>query len=181
MKLPSLCAFPSHIKLPYLGIFVSALVSVPFYVVALFPHHQTHKNHSNILGVTYLINTEPTLSVGLAGVSLLDFWKLLWLAEWKTESSKELPFLSILIELTAELSSVLERSLKCTAFHCCRKCCLGVTPAQTRFKNQLMSNIVLWHHKGVFFFTCSTSEVYLNKIIIKCRWTASLKFHYKKQ
>lgn len=129
----------------------------------------------------YLINTDPTLSVGLAGGSLLDFRKLCWLSKWKTESSKELPFFSILMELTADLGKFNWRAIFEThnLSHCCRKCCVGVTPTQTRFKSQLMSNAVLWHHKGVFFFVCSTSEVYLKAKNIKSRWTVSLKFHYK--
>lgn len=45
MVLPLLCAFPSHIKLPYLGIFISALIPVPSSFAALFPHHQAHAKH----------------------------------------------------------------------------------------------------------------------------------------
>lgn len=100
VKLSSLHALPSHIKPPLQGIFTAVFVPVPSPVAALSPPASNTSRTLKYIRV-YLINTDPKLSVGLTEVSLLDFWKLFWLSEWKTESSEELPFLIILMELTA--------------------------------------------------------------------------------
>lgn len=94
----SLHALPSKIN-RHFSHCVCLFVPVPCCAAALsIPASSMHRAVKNLW--IYLRNTDPELSVGLAGGLLLDFPKLLCIS--KMESSGEFPFLIILMELTAE-------------------------------------------------------------------------------